>query len=232
MDVVMFIKRSNGNNQFVSPFSPAMLTLPGVRAEGQGALDRVASALAAALYDPAAPSQTKLEAIWDLRDVSARRAIAGLHAALRDADRTVQLEAAARLLKINDIEGLPLAEDALLRKSSADSMSFNNVKWALREVRDPRAIPALARIVKRGDAETRREATEALGKTKSRNALQPLGEALNDDDHEVRLNAVRALANVTGDTQFRLSDAAFVEREARIIAEWKARLARLGVTIP
>jgi len=232
-DVVMFIKRnSNGNNQFVSAYYPALRTLPGVQAQGSSTLDRVASAVAAVLHDAAAPSQNKLTAIWDLRDVSTPHAIEGLHASLRDRDRTVQLEAAAGLLKINDIEGLPLAEDALLRKSSADSMSFNNVKWALREVKDPRAIPALARIMKRGDAETRREATEALGKTKSRNALQPLGEALNDEDHEVRLNAVRSLANVTGNTQFLLSDEAFVEREARIIAEWKARLARLGVTIP
>ena len=63
-------------------------------------------------------------------------------------------------------------------------------------------------------------------------AQRPLGRALDDEDFDVRFNAVWGIAAATGQYQLRPGWADFREDEARHIREWKARLASLGVEVP
>lgn len=66
-------------------------------------------------------------------------------------------------------------------------------------------IPTLKKMaVDEGDAEKRLEAVTMLGATEEPEVVPVLGQALADEDPEVRLAAIQALADFTGDAPFDL----------------------------
>lgn len=154
--------------------------------------------------------------------------ISGLRTALRETDRTIQLNAAAALLAADDVSALPIAEAALLQPEPGlrADLLLNLRGGISRGLTAEAAIPALARLLGARDPETRRTATSALGHTKSSAALIPLGRALDDADFDVRLNAVRALAEVTDQQESIVSSDRFRSDEARYVKYWKDWLAR------
>jgi HEAT repeat protein len=150
-----------------------------------------------------------------------------LRTALSDSDETVQLNAAAGLLAIGDLSALPMAEAALLRPDLSSTPEVQSLQAGIRHgVKDVMAIPTLARLLARGDVETRRSLSSALRNTRSAAALTPLGQALEDADFDVRVNAARALAEFAHQPQRRLSDDGFRADEEGQIRYWKEWLAQ------
>jgi hypothetical protein len=88
-------------------------------------------------------------------------------------------------------------------------------------VTDPRAAPALARLLNSTDVEKRRIATSALGRTHSMEATESLNKALDDKDQQVRYNAVTGLAQITGETDGMPSLEHFQKNEQHYLAHWR-----------
>jgi len=61
------------------------------------------------------------------------------------------------------------------------------------QLRLPPVVPALGSLLERGSAQVRRAAVSALAATGTPGALQQLEKALDDDDRDVRISAVRAI---------------------------------------
>ena len=171
------------------------------------------------------------QAIYALKGLRLPVAVAGLRAVLHDPDRWTQLEAAAALLSVNEIEALPLVEAELLQPRHPDSGVMSNLRVSLRRLEDAAAIPALTRLLARGDTLTRREAASGLGNMRTPAALRALVRALDDEHFEVRLSAARSLVKAGGQQQS-FSSEWFREHEATYKTEWKARLRSQGIDIP
>ncbi len=123
------------------------------------------------------------------------RAVAGLSAALSDADPLVRLAAAEGLGGIED----PRAVEALSRALRSDeSVEVRRMAaWALGEIEDAAGVPALSDALRSDkDEEVRRMAAWALGEIESATAVEALGAALKDSSPEVRKTAVWALGEI------------------------------------
>ena len=225
---VFFLRRVEEHYTFTSPYYPSLRAYPTARIDADSPLDRVSEVIASTIGVQTASAQQKREAIqilWDIPGPIARQA---LRAAIRETDPSVRLPAAAGLLAINDLSALPVAEATLLRSDPAvPATDLHNLRVSLRQgVRDPSAAPALVRLLGAESAETRRAAAFALGRTDAHSAMEPLTRALDDGDFEVRLTAIRALATLTGETQWAPSEEAFRSDENRYVDHFKRRIPR------
>lgn len=137
--------------------------------------------------------------------------------------RGLQLYAVAALLAVGDASALPMAERELLAPdASLPSETLPNLRSSLaRGVFGTAGIPELARLLEAGDAETRRAAATALGRSKLRSAAKPLVSGLDDADFKVALAAVHGLAKITGQLNWAPSDDAFRADRRRYVDHWK-----------
>ena len=148
-------------------------------------------------YQPLSDPQSKQPEPHDKheRSLTDGRAVAGLAAALTDADPLVRLAAAEGLGGIED----PRAVEALSRALRTDeSVEVRRMAaWALGEIEDAAGVPALSDALRSDrDDEVRRMAAWALGEIESATAVEALGAALKDSNPEVRKTAVWALGEI------------------------------------
>jgi hypothetical protein len=223
---ILFLKSRGDHYEFVSPYHPSIVAISGARVKAERPVDRVVEAVAEVLRSRDAFAAQKREAIDVLRGMKSTVAISGLRSALQEGDRITQLNAAAALLASDDVSALPVAEAALLRPEPGlpPEILLNLRGGISRGLKAEAAVPALARLLGASDPETRRAAATALGHTKSSSALRPLARALDDAEFEVRLNAVRGLAEISGQTEWLPSGDAFRADEERYVRYWKARV--------
>jgi HEAT repeat protein/beta-lactamase regulating signal transducer with metallopeptidase domain len=148
-------------------------------------------------YQPLGDPQSKQPKQHDKHEqgLGDGRAVAGLAAALTDADPLVRLAAAEGLGAIED----PRAVEALSRALRTDeSVEVRRMAaWALGEIEDAAGVPALSDALRSDrDEEVRRMAAWALGEIESASAVEALGAALKDSSPEVRKTAVWALGEI------------------------------------
>jgi HEAT repeats len=225
---VLFLKASDGTYQFASPYHPSVIAQPGATLVAKAAVDQVAEAVGAVIRSSANSPMEKREAIsalWGVQNTAAR---AALRVALSEREPALRLHAAGALIAANDVSGLPMATDALLLTGQAVPPDvLLNLRGAIaRGMTDPAAIPSLARLLASKEDATRRAAAAALGRTNSPSAIAVLARALDDSDFDVRLSAARGLAELTGQRERRMSDAAFRDNEQQFIAYWKDWVAK------
>ena len=123
------------------------------------------------------------------------RAVAGLSAALADADPLVRLAAAEGLGGIEDPRAVEALSKALRGDESVEVRRM--AAWALGEIEDAAAVPALSEALRSDrDEEVRRMSAWALGEIESATAVEALGAALKDSSPEVRKTAVWALGEI------------------------------------
>ncbi len=79
-----------------------------------------------------------------------------------------------------------------------------NVIYVLRLIGDRRAIEYLTKVLRHPDMRVRREAIRAMGEIKSPVVVPILKEFLNDFDPQIRITAVRAIANTKTESARRL----------------------------
>ena len=132
-----------------------------------------------------------------LASIADSRVLAPLIESLKKSDWIVRMQTARALGRINDQASvphlIPLLQDTV--KAVREEAST-----ALATIGEP-ALPALRDATTHGDWLVRLHAVEALGKTKSSLAVEPLLSLLfNDHDSAVREDAVRALGEI-GDPQ-------------------------------
>jgi hypothetical protein len=200
---VFFFRTAPEGVVLASPYYPFVVAArQGCEASGDG-LAGVVAELGCVLGSPVTKTRERAEAIDALRSVKTAEATSVLERAARGLPSPLNLLAAAVLLERNDISVLPLVEEAIQQTSffMVEGEGFSaelHMGAALREIKDPAAIPALTRLLEATDVETRRGAARALGNTGAESAIEPLSKALYDSDWEVRWVAVIGLAKISG----------------------------------
>jgi HEAT repeat protein len=196
-----------------------------------GPLDNVVANLGHLLMQSGASSNTRIEAVRALSSVKTEAASSALRAAAQDQNTSLRLEAAAALLRRNDISPLDMVVELLLQPSqNIDQSARGDVVFALDTIKDPLAIPALSRLLSEGDVEVRRRASAALRHSGSKQAIGALAKALDDTDQAVRYNAVTGLAEITQETNGMPSIEAFKKNETPYLTHWHGRVSKL--TLP
>jgi HEAT repeat-containing taxis protein len=120
-----------------------------------------------------------------------------LRHALSSPSRSIRLDAARTLVARNDMSGLGIVEDALLRPSGLSETMVSNLAGSLAGLKDPRGIPALKRLLETNNQEIIRGAAIALRQSGSADALVPLSQLLQNGDEQVRYYAVVGMGEIS-----------------------------------
>jgi hypothetical protein len=190
-------------------------------------VNRVVGELACVIQSPTSAVFDRISALRALSTVPAPSATEVLERAARELSSPLNLLAAIDLVARNDLSTLPLVEEGartspmLVISDKGNTMQYH---WgrALEGIKDPAAIPALARMLTVDDSLIRQGAVRALRNTESEDALEPLSKALDDSDFWVRWEAVMALATITDQKEWYPFYDQFKENEQLYLGHWKS----------
>lgn len=191
-------------------------------------LDRVVGELACVIQSPTSVVFDRVSALGALATVPAPSATEVLERAARELPSPLNLLAAIGLVARNDISALSLVEEGArtspLLVISDKEHAIMEYHWgrALAGIKDPAAIPALARMLTVDDSEIRQGAVRGLRNTESEAALEPLSKALDDSNFWVRWEAVMALATITRQKEWYPVYDQFKGNEPLYLDYWKA----------
>jgi HEAT repeats len=210
----------------VDPDNPFVLAKEPSPANAGDALDRVVAEVDGVLQSKDASIYDRKDAIFALRWVKTDAATAALRRAARDENAEVRLLAMITLLGNGDISVLDKFADVLLNAPSGIPSPYTagNLSGALRQLDDPKAVPALARLLHARDAGVRSNAAMGLRHIGTEAVIAPLSEALDDRDQMVRYQAVMGLATATGEMNGAPSLELFKSDEKRYIDYWRGRV--------
>jgi hypothetical protein len=159
---------------------------------------RVASARKV-LLSPESAEYQRSSALLDMLTLRTDGSTDLLRMAAANQPPPINILAAGLLAERNDISALPLLESHLMLSSTLKGQRFEwNVGRSLREIKDPKAVPALIRLLKSSDSLTRQEATLALRTIGGDAVLDPLVAGLSDPDQKTRWLSVMGLAETVG----------------------------------
>jgi hypothetical protein len=212
---IVFLRRRGNSYEVVSPHFPTVVTVPGPGVQADTDEERVLKVIARATAT-SLPTEVIREAIHALWGVTNPGVLTSIAQSLDHPNREIQLTAAAALLAANDLRGLSAAEIALSEtQAEADEHLLHNLRVAISEgVADSEAVPSLSRLLTHGDDATRSAVVSSLSRIADRSVIPELLRSLDDRDFEVRLNAVRGLAERSGRMELVPSWDAFLEQES------------------
>jgi hypothetical protein len=206
--------------RFVDPIHPSLPAVANVQLPSASALDQVTAVLGEVLTTKQVPAEPMeaLDALVQLHTIAAQRT---LHDALEGTSGSLQLRIAATLVAHNDITGLEYVEAALLHPSSLSDPSSADLARCLSGLKDPAAVPSLARLVQINDPLVNRYAAAALRQSGSAAAIAPLGHLLNDADLQTRYYAVIGLAEITRENEWGPTFDEFRDHEDHYLSYWR-----------
>lgn len=218
---VFFLTETQNRFRFTDPIYPALPAIRNVNLSSGTALDQVTTVLGQ-VFEAAQVSE------WDR--VSALDALGGLNSdlardtlrhALNNSSHHVRLEAARTLVAHNDMSGLATVEDALLRSAGLSETMLSNLAGSLGGLHDPRAIPALKRLLGTNNQNITKGAAIALRQSGSPDALAPLSHLLENSDERVRYYAVVGMGEITKQDEWTPAFDEFRDHEAKYLAYWR-----------
>jgi hypothetical protein len=220
---IFFLNRTGQEYRFASPYRPFIAGMPAAMPEGGALLDRLVNYVRAAIDSTETRPDLQVEAIFALGEIPGELATQALQSASNLSNPDLRLSAAAALLMRNDISRLQVAADVLLAPAGGQSSELrqNLLAGVSEGVRDPEAVPILARLLAGGDDRVRVAAASALGRTASPNAIAALARALDDPEIKVRYTSVVGLANIARQPDWKPNADDFRDREARYLSYWK-----------
>lgn len=221
---LFFLRGGPQGYEVLNPYHPFVVASPDAPVAAEGSdLERVLAEVAHVLNSPQASPDERVRAVSILEGVESPAAEAALKRAAQSLDGPLQLHIAAALLRRNDITTLGLAEKALTEPpQNVEAGLRSKLAYAIRDgVTDPRAVPALARLLGSNEVIVRRSAAAALRHVGDETVIEPLSKALQDGDREVRYQAVLGLAAVTGQSEWGPSLDLFGKDEQRYLAYWR-----------
>ncbi len=186
-------------------------------------LDKVVGVIGLFLTEPKSSVYERREAVHILNSARTELATRILRQATQDSDTTVRLQALCALLKRNDISMLDVAEDILLHPApNTEDYLLTNLSASLMDIKDTSAIPTLERLLSSSNSRTRLGAIMALRQMHSSEGIVSLVAALDDNDRDVRYEAVMGLAELTGQDPWRPAISVFQADEQHYLDHWKA----------
>jgi HEAT repeat protein len=198
----MFFLKKNAKNGFTVtdyyyPYVVAAIDAPGAVSAGND-FERVIAEVTNVLELPQTTLADKIKAIDILDQIYTSSALKSMQLAAGDKNASVKLKAVTALLRRNDISKLEVAEKFLLNPSNKiDPYLLVNLANALKGVKDPKAIPTLARLLESTNIVVRQSSAYAIRRAGGDAAIKPLTKALYDSDRDVRYQAVMGLAVIT-----------------------------------
>lgn len=219
---IFFLRESSGQVQPANRYYPSLVAVPSRVAHDGTALEGVIAELGAVMESEKATPQEKREAVVALDSTKNPAAVSALRRASTVQDPPLRLSIAAALLEHNDISMLEFAESVLREPDANFSPELlHNLSYGIFSgVKDERAIPSLSRLLRASSVETRRAAASALMHVGSTSCIEPLLSALNDADRDVRYYSVVGLAEITGQTNWRLNMEDFKSDEKKYLNHW------------
>jgi len=231
--ILTFFLRETSPQEYalLDPHYPFIVASEGVPPADGRPLDKIVANLAQLLVTQDTPVENRMEAIRALKSVRTEAATAALRQGTEEQNASVRLEAAAALLNRNDISALDMVTKSLAESSQDVNDSVReDVIYALDGIKDPKAAPALARLLTMSDVRIRCGAAAALRHTDSPEAASALAGALDDNDQQVRYSAVAGLAEFTGEREGMPSIELFKKNERHYLTHWHERAANLKLT--
>jgi hypothetical protein len=221
---VFFLVTSPDGAKVSDPFYPSVVAEPAAETGMGTAIDRVIDELGAVVSSQRASDEQKREAVFELSSSKRSAAVNALKPAAEAKDPILRLTVSAALLGHNDISTLPFAENALLRpdpRLPPQLYLLHNLSSAISAgVTDEHAVPAMARLLRATSTETRRAAASALLHIGSTSCIDPLLLAIDDADAMVQYYGVVALAEITGQTDWRPNMDDFKSDPDKYLKHW------------
>lgn len=223
----LFFFRDSGDGLiFASHEYPKIIAGQGECDTAGEPVDRVVGELACVIQSPTSAVFDRINALGALASVPAPSATEVLQRAARALSAPLKLLAAIDLVARNNISALPIVEQGartspmLVISDKGNSMELH---WgrALGGIKDPAAVPVLARMLAVDDSEIRQGAVEGLRNTDSEAALEPLARALYDTDIWVRWKAVMGMATITHQKEWYPFWDQFKDNEQLYLYHWK-----------
>lgn len=226
---VFFLHQTSPQNYTsLDPDNPYVLAKEPVPAIIGGTdLDRVVAEVVQVIESPDV-SPNKKYAIYALSGVKTWSATIALRRISQNGDAEHQLRTMAILLHNGDISVLDRFVDIVMRPTQDVPLDkLGNLAGAVKEIKDPRAIAALTRLLRSQDAEIRRNAAMGLRHIGGAAVIAPLSKELDDSDQMARYNAVMGIAEATGEINGAPSIDSFKRDEERYLMHWRERVRKI-----
>ncbi len=219
---MFFLKQNvNGSYQILDPVYPAVIAPANAVLTTEQGVDRTVNVVGQVLLTARAAEDRQV-AVRVLSSARTERATELLRQGVKDKDVVVRMQSISELLNRDDIETLEIAERTLLNPpTGTDPYLLDNISAALERIKDPRAIPALQRLLRSSSIRTRHGAVSALRQMRTMEAVEGLVIALGDNNREVRYEAVIGLAELTGQNEWAPATGAFASDEQKYLDHWK-----------
>ena len=222
--IMLIASKSNPSEyELTSPYYPSQAAISDPPARYDSALASVIAEMSSAIASPAADWSARRQAMFNLMSVTDPTVTHALEAAVTDKDNRVNIFAAAFLLLRDDMAGLDRAARALNSelKSLRDDDRSTLLAGISRGIHNPQAIPFLQKLLSSPDAEVRAIAAHGLGTIGLRSTQELLLPLLRDPESSVRFAAATALADVTGNVQWKpQSFQDFQQNQQRYLSYW------------
>jgi hypothetical protein len=218
---IFFLQREGPGYRFSDPTYPF---LPAVRGGGSTTgppLDRVVAKLGETLTYERSTEVEISSAIDALATIHRDSATQTLRQALETTKGEVQLRIAWKLVAHNDMTGLDLVERALSHPAALSDYWLLDLAGSLGGLKDPRAVPALKRLLETNNQRIIKGAAIALRQSASADALEPLSRLLTNNDEQARYYAVVGMGEITRQDEWAPTFPEFREHEAKYVSYWR-----------
>ena len=219
---MFFLKQNpDGHCRILDPMYPAVIApANAVLTDAQG-VDRTVNIVGQVLLTASAAEDRRV-AVRVLSSARTNRATELLRHGAKDRDAVVKMQSISALLSRDDVETLEIAERTLLNPpAETEAYLLENISAALEGIKNPRAIPALQRLLHSSNSRTRLGAISALRQMHVMEAVEGLVIALGDNNRNVRYEGVVGLAELTGQNQWAPSIGKFESDEQQYLDHWK-----------
>lgn len=217
---LLFLRDDHGSITVADPTYPFLRALPG-KVRRSEPIDGVALALGQVLMSDRLSKAERgkaLDALVTIRTPVSRDILV---TAMNTTKGDFQLLIAAGLVGSGEVAGLHVVERALLEQGGLPGRMADLLGGSLAGLRDPQAIPSLARLMALNSPRVRLGVATALRQSRSPGAIGPLVRFLDDRDWTVRYYAVVGLGEITGQDEWTPSIDAFQGNPERYLAHWR-----------
>jgi hypothetical protein len=218
---IFFLRHNSAGLGLADRDYPRLPALPGFRVPDEPPLDSVIAELAEVLTYPNSTKSERSTALEGLGSVRTKLATEIMERALETSSSSFQLEIASKLVARNDLAGLPIVERALLNPYNLSKNTVSGLTGSLAGLSDPKSIPALRRLMSTEDERVLSSVVIALRQTRSRDALLPLSDLLNNEQQTVRYYAVAGMGEITVQDRWTPTFPEFLKNEAKYLNYWR-----------
>jgi hypothetical protein len=222
---MIFAKRRGSVYEFADRHFPSLPAAPGSGSEIESdPLQAVTAELGRVMSSPASPQAQKWTVLARARGIPNVEPFKQSLRAGLDAGGTVDLRyrIQAELISRDDEIELLSTVNLLLSNSLTEEQRQRFLLVIANDVKNPKSVPVISRLLRSGDPLLRRAAAEALWHIANPVAVPDLTRILQDSDQEVRFYAVRALSDIANEPGWGgPGESEFQEHQQEYLTHWQ-----------